>query len=88
MTPTPQPPRTYVLSGDVQLTPDDLIAGCPVPDGYELRASQRRQFKYRALWDVTLNFEGDRVAGVRVYNLAAGLRMIQKVAWQMAGSEE
>jgi hypothetical protein len=71
------------------MTPTDvatLIDHAPMPPGYELVVTEPRRYKYRSLWNVHVMYEGERIYGVRVYNLAAGIRMAQKAAWLTAGA--
>jgi hypothetical protein len=71
------------------MTPIDvatLVDTAPMPPGYSLEVTPQRKYKYRNLWSVQVLFEGERIYGVAVYNVAAGIRMAQKAAWLTAGA--
>ena len=63
-----------------------MIGSAPMPPGYSLEVTPQRKYKYRTLWNVRVfrdgpNGELERVYGRAVYNIAAGIRMAQRWAW-------
>jgi hypothetical protein len=71
------------------MTPADvqtLVDHAPLPPGWEMRVEPQRRHKYRNLWSVRVFYDGERIYGVAVYNVAAGIRLAQKVAWTTAGA--
>lgn len=62
-----------------------LIEAAPLPRAYRLEVTVQRKHLLRSLWNVRV-FRGDeRVHGRSYYNVAAGILIAQRWAWNDAG---
>lgn len=70
------------------MTPEtvrELVAETSLPPGFTLDVHPQRQHRYRALWDIRVLRDGERVWGRAFYDVAAGIDAARREAWALSG---